>query len=93
MAQINYVFASHYAKRNQQVWVKAYRNVPAQTKEILQQLANIDEAAIFVKQNLVAVVENLLANIDDPFLVELIKSTEQPMDVKQVGTLLGDLWV
>lgn len=75
------------------LWVKAYRNVPAQTKEILQQLANTDEAAIFVKQNLVAVVENLLANIDDPFLVELIKSTEQPMDVKQVGTLLGDLWV
>ena len=75
------------------LWVKAYRNVPAQTKEVLQQLANTEEAAIFVKQNLVAVVENLLANIDDPFLVELIKSTEQPMDVKQVGTLLGDLWV
>lgn len=87
------VYFQHVLPREiNNLWIKAFRKKPDLVKGILKELSNIDDTAVFVKQNTITVVKKLHSRFQDQSLNELLNIIKEPIDLQNIENILGGLW-
>ena len=75
------------------LWTKACKYVPDKAIKVLIYFSDVDNTALFVKQNFKDVLVAVSGTTEDPIIKELIKKNQHNVSYKKINDVLTSLWL